>query len=77
MTPKIETIRPAPIAVQMARDSIDLMTQEQRVALAIEIVRDITSSHCVQHLLRLGSQATTTGNEIARTARIAAAEGRA
>lgn len=53
-----------PVGVQMTRDGIELMTQPQRVALAIEIVRDIDAPGCCQHLLRLAAQATSASHEI-------------
>ena len=53
-----------PPSIQMARDAIELMTQEQRVAFAIEIALGITAPHCSQHLIRLARQAEVTSHEI-------------
>tara|TARA_R100001369_G_scaffold88000_1_gene123958 strand:- start:684 stop:911 length:228 start_codon:yes stop_codon:yes gene_type:complete len=55
----------APVGVQMARDGLELMTQPQRLALAIEIVLGIDAPSCTQHLIRLSNQAISTSHEIA------------
>lgn len=39
--------------VDMAKTAIDQLTQEQRVALTIEIIRDIGSPSCIAQLTRL------------------------
>lgn len=39
--------------VEMAKTAIDRLTQEQRIALTIEIIRDIGCPHCIQQLTRL------------------------
>ncbi len=54
----------APVGVQMARDGLELMTQPQRLALAIEIVLGIDAPSCAQHLIRLSKQALITNHEI-------------
>lgn len=55
-----------PVGVQMARDGIELMTQEQCIALAMEIVLKVTSPRCTQHLLRLSRQAADVVSAIER-----------
>jgi hypothetical protein len=49
----------------MARDGLELMTQPQRLALAIEIVLSTDAPSCTQHLIRLSNQAISTSHEIA------------
>jgi hypothetical protein len=77
MSYEIATIPPVPVSVQMARDGVQLMTQEQRVAFAIEVVSSITSSHCSQHLIRLSKHAQNIIDEIAGSALVAQMFGRA
>ena len=55
---------PVPVGVQMVRDGLELLTQEQRLALAMEIVLRIDAPGCCQHLIRLANQATSTSHEI-------------
>lgn len=66
----------APVGTQMARDGLELMTQEQRLALAMEIVVKTTLPGCTQHLLRLANQARSISDEITGNALIAQFGGR-
>lgn len=53
-----------PIPVQMGIDAIDLMTDEQRCALAIYAANQVTSAHCVLQLHRLEKLARDTAFDI-------------
>lgn len=52
------------VGTLMARDGLELMTQPQRLALAIEIVLSTDGPSCTQHLIRLSNQAISTSHEI-------------
>ncbi|MCB5198567.1 hypothetical protein LGQ03_04890 [Loktanella sp. TSTF-M6] len=60
-------------AVQMAADAAELMTEEQRVAFAMQLILSITAPSCSQHLLRVSAQARATADQIERTRQIARA----
>ncbi|KQI66981.1 hypothetical protein AN189_17780 [Loktanella sp. 3ANDIMAR09] len=57
----------------MAADAAELMTEEQRVAFAMQLILSITAPSCGQHLMRVSVQARTIADQIERTRQIARA----
>lgn len=52
--------------VEMARDAAVSMTEEQRVAFAIELVAHVSNPHCALQLARLANVATDAQTRIVR-----------
>ena len=53
-------------AVEMAAAALSPLPEEQRIAFAISLLKDIYTPSSAQHLLRLGRAATDQGNELAK-----------
>jgi hypothetical protein len=57
---------PIPAGVAMARAACAGLSQAQRIAFAIELVRDITDPDCAFHLKRLEQLAAMVAHELVR-----------
>lgn len=53
-------------AVEMAAEALASVPEEQRIAFAIRLVRDIYTPSSAQHPLRLGRTATDRGGELVK-----------
>lgn len=59
--------------VEMARDACAAMTEPQRLAFALELVRDAGEETSVFHLMRVSTTAEATFKDIRRAAFVAGA----
>jgi hypothetical protein len=55
-----------PKAADVARAATNTMSDAQRIAFAIEMVRDVTDPNCSFHLTRLGNLAISTSHAMTK-----------